>query len=245
MNKTIFTLLLFFFINVIAFAQQSGKAYYTVKTTSSYNKSLDSIDKISEHNPLKNLAASISELNFVLSFNGNLALFEEDFSLVSEHKSSISKSLSKILVGSSGPIFYQLDNKMLIFQNDIGGSVFLIERPLDHYKWELSKRSMTINNLKCYKATTVEVKDTRRGQIKEPITAWYTTDINIPIGPAGYAGLPGLIIQVERGNYVYTLHKIEFTDRVKPITLPTKGKKMSQKEFDALMTEMNNNRSKY
>jgi GLPGLI family protein len=243
MIKFIITAILCSCINIAAVSQQHGKAYYAVQTTSSFNKSADSIDKLYPQNPLKNVDKSVSELSFVLSFNNNLAVFKEDNSLIAGNESSFSKNMAKIVISYFGSTFYDFKNNNVILEKDSGGSIFLINRPLDYYQWTLTKETLIINNLKCYKATTIETLRTSSGIVKEPVTAWYTTDINVPIGPAGYSGLPGLIIQIERDKYVYTLKKIEFTDQNINITLPTKGKKMTQKEYDLFMEEMVNNRS--
>ena len=113
------------------------------------------------------------------------------------------------------------------------------------YEWELTKEKLIINDLTCYKATTVLKLQGRRGEILRPVLAWYTTDINLSAGPDGFGGLPGLIIQLEVNNVVTALKKIEFSDKPVDVKLPTKGKKMTEAEFDALMKDMVENRSKY
>jgi len=243
MTKFIITIILYSCIHIAAVSQQNGKAYYAVQTTRSFNKSSDSLDKLYPQNPLKNVDKSVSELSFVLSFNNNLAVFKEDNSLIAGNESSFSKNMAKIVISYFGSTFYDFKNNNVILEKDSGGSIFLINRPLNYYQWTLTKETLTINNLKCYKATTIETLRTRNGVVEEPVTAWYTTDINIPIGPAGYSGLPGLIIQIERDKYVYTLKKIEFTDQNINITLPTEGKNITQNEYDLFMEEMVNNRS--
>lgn len=243
MIKIVITSILCFCINMIVFSQQTGKAYYSVKTTNNFNKSLDSVNKIyAQNNPLENVDKSVSELSFVLSFNNILGVFKEDNGLITRNESSFSKNMAKIFISYFGSTFYDFKNNNVILEKDSGGSIFLINRPLNYYQWTLTKETLTINNLKCYKATTIETLRTRSGVVKEPVTAWYTTDINIPIGPAGYSGLPGLIIQIERDQYIYTLKKIEFTDQNMNITLPTKGKNMTQNEYDLFMEEMVTNR---
>jgi GLPGLI family protein len=76
---------------------------------------------------------------------------------------------------------------------------------------------------------------------------WYTPDISLPIGPDGFAGLPGLIVQIEKGQVITILDKIEFTNknRAVKIEIPTDGLKMSQDEFNALMKDMALNKMKY
>lgn len=60
---------------------------------------------------------------------------------------------------------------------------------LPKYTWEINKNERKkINNLICYKATTIF-----RGS---NITAYYTSEIPIDAGPFKFKGLPGLILEI-------------------------------------------------
>ena len=53
-----------------------------------------------------------------------------------------------------------------------------------------------------------------------------------PFGPIGYAGLPGVILELEARNYKYYATKINLNPKKEiKITKPTKGKKVTQEEF--------------
>ena len=65
------------------------------------------------------------------------------------------------------------------------------------------------------------------------ITAWYTPEIPVNQGPENYWGLPGLILEVNDGKTVILCSKVVLNSKVKAdIKAPTKGKVISQKEFD-------------
>ena len=65
------------------------------------------------------------------------------------------------------------------------------------------------------------------------VVAWYTPEIPISNGPGSYWGLPGLILEVQEGRTTLLCNKIILNAEDKEeIKAPTKGKKVSQEEFD-------------
>ncbi|KOS06340.1 hypothetical protein AM493_10075 [Flavobacterium akiainvivens] len=65
------------------------------------------------------------------------------------------------------------------------------------------------------------------------ITAWYTPDIPVSQGPETYWGLPGLILEVTDGRTTILCSKVVLNVKEKvTIKAPTKGKKVTQTEFD-------------
>lgn len=65
------------------------------------------------------------------------------------------------------------------------------------------------------------------------ITAWYAPEIPVSQGPENYWGLPGLILEVSDGRTTILCSKVVLNvkDKVE-IKAPTKGKKVTQAEFD-------------
>ncbi|MCW1952564.1 MAG: GLPGLI family protein [Flavobacteriia bacterium] len=70
------------------------------------------------------------------------------------------------------------------------------------------------------------------------ITAWYTLDIPISQGPKEYWGLPGLILEVSEGRTAILCSKIVINPK-EPLEIeaPSKGKKISQAEFQETMAK--------
>lgn len=65
------------------------------------------------------------------------------------------------------------------------------------------------------------------------ITAWYSPEIPINQGPESYWGLPGLILEINDGTTTILCSKIVLNAKEKvDIKAPTKGKEISQKEYD-------------
>lgn len=67
------------------------------------------------------------------------------------------------------------------------------------------------------------------------ITAWYTPEIPVNQGPGAYWGLPGLILEIQEGKTTLLCNKIVLNAKEKEvIKSPTKGKEVSQAEFDQI-----------
>jgi hypothetical protein len=71
-----------------------------------------------------------------------------------------------------------------------------IKDKITQYNWTLIDETKMLNGYTCFKAVT----NGSRFSFKQPITAWYTKEIQINDGPLDYTGLPGFIMQVEIGN---------------------------------------------
>ncbi len=68
------------------------------------------------------------------------------------------------------------------------------------------------------------------------ITAWYTPEIPISQGPGPYWGLPGLILEVNNGRTALLCSKIVLNTADKEeIKAPSKGKEVTQAEYDEIL----------
>lgn len=69
------------------------------------------------------------------------------------------------------------------------------------------------------------------------VTAWYAPEIPVNQGPEGYWGLPGLILEVSDDKTVILCSKIVLNSKEKAaIKAPSKGKVVTQKEYDEIVT---------
>lgn len=86
------------------------------------------------------------------------------------------------------------------------------------------------------KTSTTNLMDQWEMPKEKIITAWYTPEIPINQGPENYWGLPGLILEVNDGKTIILCSKIVLNSKEKvEIKAPTKGKKVTQEEFDETM----------
>ncbi|WP_300567879.1 GLPGLI family protein [Flavobacterium sp.] len=80
----------------------------------------------------------------------------------------------------------------------------------------------------------------KEGEIPKEIevVAWYTPEIPVSQGPEGYYGLPGLILEVSAGKTMMLCSKVVMNVKdKKEIKAPTKGKVVTQKEYDEIVSK--------
>jgi GLPGLI family protein len=122
------------------------------------------------------------------------------------------------------------DNKS-IDQREFMSRMFLIESPLDSLSWKLTGNRKEILGYPCLEATCM----------KDSVLtiAWFTPSIEVPAGPARFTGLPGLILELitNEGKRIITAASVKFGEVTDLIVKPTKGKKMSRKEFNKMVDE--------
>ncbi|MCC5945417.1 MAG: GLPGLI family protein [Bernardetiaceae bacterium] len=103
---------------------------------------------------------------------------------------------------------------------------FRIEEELPTYNWEIQDSTATIAPFKVRLATTT--KDGKH------ISAWFTEEIPLSMGPDEYCGLPGMILRVEEDGVIH-YNFVNFNASIpdaKEFEKPKKGKKITREEFE-------------
>jgi len=89
--------------------------------------------------------------------------------------------------------------------------------------WKITDEEKEINGYRVRKAVTDSyfALDDPYDEDYGKVVAWFTTEIPIPVGPARYYGLPGLIVELEyeRSSVKYVLKEIDFQTNYKFIEL--------------------------
>jgi GLPGLI family protein len=101
--------------------------------------------------------------------------------------------------------------------------------------WKLENETKQIGSYLCYKATSEQVVVNPKKTFKHPIVAWYCPSIPFNIGPKGYTGLPGLILELQVRNITWGATKIEISNENKIIEKPSKGKLITEEEFKKIL----------
>lgn len=114
-----------------------------------------------------------------------------------------------------------------ISQKPVFEETFLLEDSLLRIKWKITTDLRTIAGYECRKAV---------GIINDSITvfAFYSDELLISGGPEGVHGLPGMILGmgIPRLHATWFATKVEVFDvNMKPVTAPTKGKKVNRVEM--------------
>jgi len=191
-------------------------------------------------------------------------VYELDFaktnSTYKEQKSLVAPSANERFNRSANDLLFKdIKNQTFVNKKETFGKVFLIIDSIAKLNWKLEKETKMIGNYLCLKATTQAVvnnsmnrfrrfsskeknKKTDSTKVKTPkktkITAWYAPEIPVANGPAAYGGLPGLILQLDVGNLQMLCTKIVINPKEKAVIIaPSKGKKITQKDYDKVMEE--------
>ncbi len=227
-----------------------GKATY--KSHRKMDIQLDSTQMETDmHKRMIEMMKKQFEKTYILSFNKEESLYKEDEQLEAPQPAGM--VMVMIDSGESGELYKNIKEDRYTDQNEMFGKIFLIKDKLRKIDWKLGSETKNIGEYTCYKATTTRMAEVVRGEISvngdkdfdtetEPemeeitITAWYTPQIPINNGPRNYHGLPGLILEVNDGRETLICSKIVLNPKNKiSITEPTKGKKITQEKFDAIM----------
>ena len=147
--------------------------------------------------------------------------------------STISTIMSKSFGDTEGVFYSNIKEQNLLIEKELDGRIFLVKSKFSDFKWEVSSVQKKIGNYNCYKATRTFTRETVSGEKQMPVIAWFTPEIPYSFGPAGYLGLPGLVLEVEVDNIIIYASKIFLNQKEKQvITIPKKGKIISEKEYN-------------
>lgn len=105
---------------------------------------------------------------------------------------------------------------------------FIITDTMHHGEWQFTNETKEIAGLNCTKAT---------GGDSIVVTVWFSMETPIPAGPQTCYGLPGLVTEMSVGPVTYTLTEIKALDKNPKLKQPSKGKKVTQKEFEELVKQ--------
>jgi GLPGLI family protein len=220
-------------VSFLAFSQKPTISEVIYKT-----KSLINLEETRKKNPDATdlhvrIMNEMENIQFSLLFNKTESLFEEKESMVSdEKKDSYLQALGRSMT-FNGKLYTNIKSGLVLHQKTLTSDVFLIESNVKDIKWQLTSETKKIDNYTCYKATTFTTIESVRGTVELPVTVWYAPNIPFAFGPKNYAGLPGLILEVEVNKLVFYAVKIDLNKPMKDsgIVAPAKGKRVTIKEF--------------
>ncbi|PKG52049.1 GLPGLI family protein [Olleya sp. 1-3] len=237
MKKAVLYITMIFSIQ--SFCQNNGSITYhgamdLKKVSESYNSGKYDTLPSKRKDIIKKILESNHIVEFTLDFKDNKSKFKQ----VKKLKEDDGNLNLASIIGGKGIIYTDLSQNIILDQKEAFGELFLVESKIDSIKWKLTKETKTINDFVCYKATTVKKIKNSSGVHEKEVIAWYTPSISANFGPAGYCNLPGLILELKVGKFIYQTKKINLKIINIKITKPTKGEKVSIEEFDDIGLEM-------
>lgn len=129
-------------------------------------------------------------------------------------------------------VYTNIKKGIVIEQKDLMGKLFLITDTLEQSDWKITGEEKNVSGFMCQRAELITEEDT--------IVVWYAPQLAISTGPAGFGGLPGLIVSVSMDNGNFTIIASKIIKREigkKEIKAPTKGKAITNEEFRKLEEE--------
>lgn len=165
-------------------------------------------------------------------------LESESYILVFSDKNSIFSLEKGIDINYEIEYYKDIDSTFSLRQNsdkDLGELIIKENRNVD---WKINfEETKTINNFKCYKATSSYTITRGYKTFTFPLIAWFSPEIPISTGPLGYGGLPGLILELQDRITLYGATYMSFEKPKERIIKPFKGKLVSQEEYNSLLNE--------
>ena len=219
----------FFLIIFLSFhvqAQQSAVVEYEY----SYNRNIGNEAKkpveIQVQTELDEAAEFAKKHKYILKFNPRESLYYVEKSLMPDDiKSRFSYKISTKLMGRG--VYYQNAKKRYILnQKESMHQLYLVKDSLKN-DWTISYEKKYISGYKCYKAT-------KKCKCGKDIVAWFTPEIPLPFGPAGYGGTPGLILELTFFKHTLRLKKMKFPQKIFSISPPNKGKPITGAKLEDL-----------
>lgn len=139
----------------------------------------------------------------------------------------------KIMISQPENIIYRdLKDKKIVAQKEFMTRVFLVQSDFPKDEWKFTGNQKMILEYPCQEATRLRGEDT--------ISIWFTPAIPVSSGPGEYGNLPGLVLAVDinNGQRNITAKSIDLGEiDLAKLEKPTKGKKVSQEEYDSIVAE--------
>ena len=222
-----YTLTFFLIFNILFVSSQTHK---TIRVTyvKAYKNYKDKSDK-----PPK----LMKELEYQLVCNSNSGRFEYISGMSIDAGNTNERFIS--LGGGKGIYYKNLKEKLKIHKRDgsIDKKKYLIIEEYEKYDWKLLKESKKILGYICYKAvaTVKQYNPFTKKEMKTTVEVWYTPSLPLPFGPAGYDGLPGLVLESHIASFYFIAQKIEFLNKKISVNKPVKGVKVTEDEYNKMM----------
>jgi len=239
------------FLSLSLYAQDfQGKAYYYKKTTmelGNWGAKMSEAQKKQIYERLKNRL----EKTYVLTFNKEESVYDEIEKLdaISGATDSWGKNFTP------GELYKNVKKNTLIQNQELYGKRFLVKDSLMTFDWVMGSETKQIGNYTCFKATckvpstdlewwsfswgNLNESDSETEEINmTEVTAWYSPQIPVSIGPLEYWGLPGLILEVSSGNTIMLCSKIVLNPEEKTdIEAPSKGAEVTKNEYQDIIVK--------
>jgi GLPGLI family protein len=230
---------------ILSNAQFSGEVHYETKVN--MHKQIPDTERGKR---MKEFVPEFMDFENVLLFTGSETVYknvhEEGDEVNFEDEQDRRKSFMKKRMAPPNDIIYtNVESGLVVEKKDFMDKIFLIKDSVVNSKWKLTGEMKVVSDMNCMKAEYLPDASDSLDTLQ--MYVWFTPEIPVSSGPAGYGGLPGLIVYLNEfdGTKVISLSKMVMRDIEKgEIEEPKKGKEVSREEFYEIMRKKMEERRK-
>lgn len=225
MKKTILSFLISIYSLGIAIAQQSEGIVL-------YDQKINMHRRLTDES-MKAMVPEFRTNKMQLAVRGGESLYKALVAndINEENTDAGGNTVRMVIRVPQNEIYRNFDEKKSVELRELAGQKFLIQDELRSIPWKLSGETKKVNGYDCMQATYANPER------KQNVVAWFTDAIPVPSGPAGYGGLPGLILELDmnEGETIYTAANLNFKKlENSDLKQPSAGKKVTEAEFNKI-----------
>lgn len=226
--KEFFTSLLTLLLLLLAQLVYAQEGVITYENTMNMHRRLGP-----EREAMKSMIPEYRTTKQQLFFNGQESLYKQLEEDEDQFTSSGGGMRINMRIPLSETYFNQGENQK-VFLTEFMGKRYLIEDSIRISPWKFSSETKTILGYTCKQAY---YEDEARNTT---VVAWYTDQLRPALGPESYNSLPGTVLAVDINNGERVIKAVKVDQRTLKkgeMSRPTKGQKVTQQEYQAMMDE--------
>lgn len=232
----------------VGYAQKDGlQGIATYKTAATVKIPGDSTMSHIDQAMIQAQVRQAMQREYTLSFNNHESNYKQVESLDKQQAAQASGVMVRV-ANRSSLTYRNTKKKRYLEDADLFGKPFLVDDELEPRDWKITGKTKQIGKYECRQATYMSESrmmevDSENGEPKEitrqvEVSAWFTMDIPVNHGPDDFWGLPGLILEVNSGNFTIICTKVVLNPKEPvEIKVPKGGKSISKDEFAKLRDE--------
>ena len=219
--KVLFFIL--FFQSIVA--QNTVEVLYKTSFNGDFlsKENKESKESIFQKNFFNGIESKISTLHFQLIVSENKSLFKSIPEMEKEGETTGEK-MAKIVTEFDNKYYTDLKLKKIIIDELSIDRNNKVDLGFDSFKWEFLNDTKEINGYKCYLAKTKYAH--------LDVFAWYCPKLPYSFGPMEFSNLPGLVLELQKGNVIFLAEKIIFDSKSKLDFDLTKFQTITKEERD-------------
>ena len=209
-----------------------------------YEKKVDKLIDTTESGKTKStiskfnqiVSEDVKNLMYVLRIGEDCALFHEQKSLIIGSSKNVMRNFTSSYGGTAGTFYINQKDSVYLNMREFSGAQFKVQ--ISPKQWELHPEEQKyIGDYKCIKATTMDTIANPKGVFTSDVVAWFSPELPGLYGPAGYFGLPGLILELQNGKI-----SLEAKESVFDATIDSqfeiekqKGMIVTERQYDSIV----------